>query len=465
MQTSRYALRSVFLTLFATLACTEDTFGLDPMQPGADTRTDTVPDADIPDAESIDTGSEVGAVPDTGAASVCAPQVPRPVDCDRLSAWGFDGERCVQPCLSACEDRDCGDLYASEWTCVVANPGGGGPGWQPGWRVAGSLASFADGDGDGDPDFAALLADEEAVVLYENEAGAPVRRSMAPAPDTAALAWLDDGPGEVWAPLLAARRRCGVSRPAEEVPDLLFRPRNINMWPSISVGSGSTTNQEVICTTAARALDAGWALVAQGGSYTRLLTIEPAPDGRAWPRIRWEASGGLRALDLREGGNEYQVAALLSQPGGEDVLYFVEGDGRSDLTERAAPTLDTQPPATLAWGMVNGEGVLAVADRSRVQVLRRVGEQLQSLAEFRTDEPCLSVAWADYDLDGDEDIACGGVGLRIYRAEGGQWTEAWRSVERFVARRVQWVDWDGDRDLDLAGSGDKTWLHLNQVVP
>ncbi|HBY06828.1 MAG TPA: hypothetical protein DEH22_03230, partial [Chloroflexi bacterium] len=69
-----------------------------------------------------------------------------------------------------------------------------------------------------------------------------------------------------------------------------------------------------------------------------------------------------------------------------------------------------------------------------------------------------SVAWADYDRDGDLDLAVGNLGLgsggqanQIYRNDGSNtFVAVWTSPDSNQTRSLAWADFDSDGDLDLA---------------
>ena len=79
---------------------------------------------------------------------------------------------------------------------------------------------------------------------------------------------------------------------------------------------------------------------------------------------------------------------------------------------------------------------------------------LEPVAVWSSEETdwSLSLAWADWDGDGDLDLAVGNAlaGNRVYANTGGGLISAWVSPQLDNTYAVAWGDWDGDGDLDLA---------------
>ena len=84
----------------------------------------------------------------------------------------------------------------------------------------------------------------------------------------------------------------------------------------------------------------------------------------------------------------------------------------------------------------------------------------------------MTTAWGDWDSDGDLDLASGSQPndpLRIFCNDGsGGFSVCWESVEEDSTADVHWADVDGDGDLDLAvanQNGEPERIYLNRWLP
>ncbi len=197
-----------------------------------------------------------------------------------------------------------------------------------------------------------------------------------------------------------------------------------------------------------------------GFSAAPELTEEARPS----VSVAWGDWDGDEDLDLAVGnvGEPIQVYEFIS-----GSLQFSPTIGIG----WEAPVTNTANTSDVAWGDWDGDGDLDLAVGNdgapdlvyenegqgvslRLDTANGLGWQSGLTDTTRT----RSVAWGDWDQDGDLDLALGkrnepaqvfentGAGLLLAPADG----LGWQSPEPVRAEGAAWGDWDGDGDLDLA---------------
>ena len=215
------------------------------------------------------------------------------------------------------------------------------------------------------------------------------------------------------------------------------------------------------------------------------VTVDPASElgwetGDLWnSAVAWGDWDGDHDLDLAVG------RATLSQ---QVRVYENEGD---TLNLDPANSLGWQSQSgsfltrSVAWGDWDNDGDLDLAVGNTPYSSSQIGNQVyeneggalhldpvnglgwESVEAYDT----FSVAWGDWDNDGDLDLAVGNGGLvaepdQVYENVGGNLFLdpanglGWESSEPTPTTEVAWGDWDGDGDLDLAVGN---FAELNQI--
>ena len=189
--------------------------------------------------------------------------------------------------------------------------------------------------------------------------------------------------------------------------------------------------------------------------------IDLVPRGKRFGVMRY---GNLEVTDANgdrlPAALELDVLTLRIVIDARGAVYPINVDPL--LTHPAWSTRELDDSHSIAWGDWDQDGDLDLA----------VGNQGQPNRIYRNNNGKLilhwsadavrqtaSVAWGDGDGDGDLDLAVGNLAgpNEIYENTGKWFRLVWSSDESDDTRAVAWGDWDGDGDLDLAAG------NLNQA--
>jgi hypothetical protein len=136
------------------------------------------------------------------------------------------------------------------------------------------------------------------------------------------------------------------------------------------------------------------------------------------------------------------------------------GDAADAKTVSPGPPIDGRAiPVCSARALRSGRRVLlAVVEEGLARVYRFDGDAICRLWSAPADVRSKSIAWGDYDGDGDPDLAIASfVRLepprpsQVYRNDGDRLSLVWTNPELLASTaRVDWADYDGDGRADLA---------------
>ncbi|MDX1545786.1 MAG: FG-GAP-like repeat-containing protein [Rhodothermales bacterium] len=216
-----------------------------------------------------------------------------------------------------------------------------------------------------------------------------------------------------------------------------------------------------------------------GNPITRRLEFDarPVPTPVWLPAVDWADYDGDGDLDFVLAGTS-RTGATFDAGGAFDALArLYRNDGGGAFTE-VDPGLGGVYSASAAWGDVDNDGDpdLLLAgngpDEAPATILYRNDGGAFTAAEVAFQPVAFGdAAWGDYDGDGDLDLALSGARgdgrfvTRLYRNDspGGPrldivFTEIDAGLPGLAFSSLDWGDYDGDGDLDLALSGGRLGL-------
>jgi predicted nucleotidyltransferase len=161
---------------------------------------------------------------------------------------------------------------------------------------------------------------------------------------------------------------------------------------------------------------------------------------------------------------------LTGHTGSTDTSRVYRNDGNGVFTDIAAGLIGVSF-GSVAWGDYDNDGDLDIllagfaGMGSVCRVYRNDGGVFAGIAAGLTDVGSGSVAWGDYDNDGDLDVLLtgnGGWGVisRVYRNDVGVFSDVVAGLTGVFGSSVAWGDYDNDGDLDilLTGNTNSTWI-------
>ena len=183
-----------------------------------------------------------------------------------------------------------------------------------------------------------------------------------------------------------------------------------------------------------------------------------------------EVSSGSIAWGDYDNDGDLDVLLAGRDSGGGEVAQVWRNDGGTFSDIGAGLTGVEQ--GSVAWGDYDNDGDLDILLSGRdsggnrvAQVYRNDGGSFSDINAGLTGVRDSSVAWGDYDNDGDLDIllsggANGGPVTQVWRNDGGSFSDINAGLPGVFYGGVAWGDYDNDGDLDILLSGGITGVNL-----
>jgi hypothetical protein len=346
-----------------------------------------------------------------------------------------------------------------------------GYGWQSDTGKKTTSIAWGDWDGDGDQDLA-MGNDRQRNYVYENDGGTLIldpdqgwgwqSEGQGQRKKTSSVAWGDwDGDGDLDLAVGNTNQHNQVYE--NDQGDLLFDPNQGYGWKS----SRPRMNTRSV---AWGDWDGDGDLDLAFGNYHDANQIYENDQGtltEAWQSD--DSHGPTTSVAWGDWDNDGDLDLVVGNEQDAPQVHLNDGN-----TLATAWSEEVQSTSSIAWGDWDGDGDLdlavgrGAAGSPQTNHLYTNDNGSLSLAWISTGDArdTRSVAWGDWDGDGDQDLAVGNVGQpnQVYAADNGNLTMVWESTGDIKATHsVAWGDWDGDGDLDLAvgNYGDVNQVYQN----
>ncbi|MHC4671805.1 MAG: FG-GAP-like repeat-containing protein [Planctomycetota bacterium] len=163
-----------------------------------------------------------------------------------------------------------------------------------------------------------------------------------------------------------------------------------------------------------------------------------------------------------DGHLDLAIAGVYYDDSWKQVSKIYRNDGTGGFTDVNAGLTETSE-CSLAWGDYDNDGDLDLVlaghswssghDVSKIYRNDGGGEFVDINAGLMGVSDC-SLAWGDYDNDGDLDLVVAGQDSKIYRNDGdGEFIDINAGLMEVEFCSLSWGDYDNDGDLDLAIAG------------
>lgn len=380
--------------------------------------------------------------------------------------WGdYDGDGTLD-LFSGNGNFDAGQpnrLYHNQSVALLPNPS-----WSSGssdwiWALA-----WGDIDGDGDLDLAVGNGGRDGSQpnkLFRNEAGVlrvdpAAWHTNQPTP-TSSLAWGDyDGDGDL-----------DLAVGNYDSPSQLYR-NNLGVLALDPRWANTEASNTLALAWVDYDGDADLDLAA--GNFSDTLHLYMNEDGVLSATPSWQSSGNNFTWSIAWGDYDGDGDPDLAVGNNKEPNQVYRNDG---IAQNGSPLLnlvwssqEVNETRSVAWGDYDGDGDpdLAVGNNGEPNLVYRNDDGAFKVAWVSQEsEDTSSIMWGDYDTDGDLDLVVGNKGrpARIYRNDHGVLTQSasWSSSDSDQAYDVAWADYDGDGDLDLAVgiNAGPVWLYQN----